>query len=362
MHLSHVFRAGSAIALAGLVACAEQPTTSPTDVGARKVDGVESAKKAPGSDEVVKVSPLLKRINARLAAKGSNLRVDRGELLYGAKSYDAASPTVIVANDRTHTLPYQWVPGDPRRGGAEGVSYAIDPDLRTTAFGIPNLPAIEVDGGGFRLSTQAELEGYIEEAMQAWRDRRCSDSPDRACRGAGRHRPRPARPGPARQSGELELRAAFRHRAGRLAASRVLRSHCSRRLRRHSRDLLHVHLRGRPEHARSQRRRRHRYQRRRQSSTPGWWRSTTTPRFIYTNRGTPGFIDFYSVIAHESGHGLGLAHFGKVFITKKDAADGFQVSDIKYAPKALMNAVYVEGRDEITGADNGSFCQIWAHQ
>ena len=106
MHLSHVFRAGSAIALAGLVACAEQPTTSPTDVGARKVDGVESAKKAPGGDEVVKVSPLLKRINARLAAKGSNLRVDRGELLYGARSYDAASPTVIVANDRTHTLPY----------------------------------------------------------------------------------------------------------------------------------------------------------------------------------------------------------------------------------------------------------------
>jgi hypothetical protein len=28
--------------------------------------------------------------------------------------------------------------------------------------------------GGFRPSTQAELEGYIKEALQSWRDRRCS--------------------------------------------------------------------------------------------------------------------------------------------------------------------------------------------
>ena len=85
------------------------------------------------------------------------------------------------------------------------------------------------------------------------------------------------------------------------------------------------------------------------------------PTFIWTNRGAPGFIDFFSVIAHETGHGLSLAHFGKVFITKKDQADGIQIADIKYAPKALMNAVYVQGRDEIRGSDNGSFCQIWAN-
>jgi hypothetical protein len=49
-----------------------------------------------------------------------------------------------------------------------------------------------------------------------------------------------------------------------------------------------------------------------------------------------------------------------VFVTKKAAADGIQIADVKYAPKALMNAVYITGRDEIRGTDNGSFCQIWA--
>jgi hypothetical protein len=69
------------------------------------------------------------------------------------------------------------VSGDPRRDGRIGVTYVVDPVLRTSAFGLNNLPAIEIDGGGFRLSTQAELDGYIEEAMQAWRGRRCADAP-----------------------------------------------------------------------------------------------------------------------------------------------------------------------------------------
>ena len=41
-------------------------------------------------------------------------------------------------------------------------------------------------------------------------------------------------------------------------------------------------------------------------------------------------------------------------------ADGLQIADLKYAHKALMNAVYLQGRDDIRGSDNGSFCQIWA--
>jgi hypothetical protein len=362
MQLSHVLRAGSVIALAGLIACAEQPTTSPTDVGARKVDGVESAKQPSGSGEVAKVSPLLQRINARLAAKGSNLRIDRGELMYAAKAYDAASPTLIVANNRTHTLPYQWVPGDPRRGGHEGVTYAIDPDLRTTAFGIPNLPAIEVDGGGFRTSTQAELEGYIEEALQSWRDRRCSDSPiDRLAVPAGTDpdlldqvllgnpvNANYAQPADIVQAGWQP--PAFFEAITPGGADGILGV---------SFTFWFVDDQNTPDPSDDV-----------ETDIDGDGKRDTglveiyyNPSFIWTNRGTPGgFIDFYSVIAHESGHGLGLAHFGKVFITKKDASDGIQISDIKYAPKALMNAVYVEGRDEIRGSDNGSFCQIWAHQ
>ena len=355
MRVSHVLRAGSVIALAGLAACAEQPTTSPTDVGARKADGVEAVKRSPGSDDVVKVSALLQRMNVRLTAKGSNLRVARAEVLYGPKNYDAASPTVIVANDRNHKLPYQWVSGDPRRDGRVGVTYAIDPNLRTTAFGIANLPAIEVDGGGFRTSTQAELEGYIEEAMQAWRDRKCSDAPITRV-------PVPAgtdpdlldevllgNPPSANYEQPADIVQAgweppeFFEAVGPGGSDAILGI---------SFTFWFVDDEGNPTDINGD-----------GKLDTGLVEIYYNPSFIWTNRGTPGgFIDFYSVITHESGHGLGLAHFGKVFVTKKDAADGLQIPDVKYAPKALMNAVYVEGRDEIRGSDNGSFCQIWARK
>jgi hypothetical protein len=66
-------------------------------------------------------------------------------------------------------------------------------------------------------------------------------------------------------------------------------------------------------------------------------------------------------MTHETGHSLGLGHFGKLFVTKHDAADGrITISDIKYAPYAIMNAAYVDGRNEIAGTDHSSFCQIWS--
>jgi hypothetical protein len=55
-----------------------------------------------------------------------------------------------------------------------------------------------------------------------------------------------------------------------------------------------------------------------------------------------------------------------VFITGPDVDDNgdgvpdLSLSEVKYAPYALMNAVYIAGRNEIAGTDNSSFCQIWA--
>lgn len=88
-------------------------------------------------------------------------------------------------------------------------------------------------------------------------------------------------------------------------------------------------------------------------------------REIYYNRGfawgTNGVannnVDVESVATHESGHAFGLAHFGKVFLTKK----GSTIDDIKYAPRAVMNAVHVSPFRELTDTDNGSFCHIWAN-
>ena len=80
----------------------------------------------------------------------------------------------------------------------------------------------------------------------------------------------------------------------------------------------------------------------------------------YWGNGAPNVVDFYSILTHETGHGLGLGHFGKVFVTKKDASDGLSIADVKYAPYAMMNAVYAGGRNELAGSDNAQFCSIWA--
>jgi hypothetical protein len=357
MRVSSLLRAGSFLALAGLAACAEQPATSPTDGDAAP------AMKSSGSEASAVVGhPLLTRINARLAKKRSNLRVAKAEVRYAAKAYSAKTSTEIFANDRTHKLPYQWVAGDPRRDGRIGVTYAVDPVLQTSAFGFNNLPAVEIDGGGFRLSTQAELVGYIEEATQAWRDRRCADAPiDRVAVPAGTdpdlvddillERPVPSptyaqladivqagwqppeffdafTPGGSDAILGITFAFVFVDDQGTPDPSDDVFTDIDgdRKL---DRALAEIHY---------------------------------NPSFIWTNRGAPNTIDFYSVIAHETGHGLGLAHFGKLFVTKKDLADGLDISDIKFAPKALMNAAYVTGRDEIRGSDNGSFCQIWARR
>jgi hypothetical protein len=178
MRLSNVLHTRSVILFAGLAACADQQSTSPSSPDAQRFDAQEALKQSSGSDEVATVSPALGRLNVRLAAAGSNLRIMKAEVFHAAKGADKATSTLIFASDRVRGLIAEWVEGDERRDGRRGVTYAIDPVLQTTAFGLPNLPAIEVNGGAsLRLSTQAELEAYIEEGVQAWRDRRCSDTP-----------------------------------------------------------------------------------------------------------------------------------------------------------------------------------------
>lgn len=68
---------------------------------------------------------------------------------------------------------------------------------------------------------------------------------------------------------------------------------------------------------------------------------------------TPWPIDVETVVLHETGHALGLDHFGKLFETD---ANGF----FHFAPRTIMNAGYTGMQQIPVKTDVASFCNVWA--
>jgi hypothetical protein len=64
-------------------------------------------------------------------------------------------------------------------------------------------------------------------------------------------------------------------------------------------------------------------------------------------------IDVETVALHETGHGLGQAHFGKIFQT---IANG----KFHFSPLAVMNAAYSGLNQNLLGTDRGGHCSLWA--
>lgn len=343
-----------------------EPTARLTAAGAR-------ANLASTSDEVSSVSPALGAINDRLAANGSKLRVAKVELMFRAANYNAATSTIIFADNRARTFGAAWVKGDPRRGGNPGVTYSIGGNA-------PVLPiALNAAGTALTLANPTQLVAQVEEGMQAWRDRSCSSAPiTRVGIPAGVNPDfvddilldRPGALATYAQPSDIvqglwQPREYFRAAAqisglkpedgdGIIGVTWSFALFDDNGTPADTRDdfptdidhngmldlgLAEVHY-------------------------AGWLDLTKLPSvvgYIWDNQNRAGFAtDYFSIIAHESGHALGLAHFGKVFVSHTALEDGQIFADeVKYVPKALMNAVYVTGREEIRGTDNSSFCMLW---
>ncbi|MES3034400.1 MAG: hypothetical protein V4813_10450 [Gemmatimonadota bacterium] len=326
-----------AAAAAVLAGCSTDSAITESAVSARTVA-------QPTEAESAVVSAELAAMNEQLALSGSAMRVLKAELLVDAKTWSGASQT-LIADDRQRGTGYRWVKGDPRRAGRTGVTYAFDPRNSNTI-------TRNIDGSGVRLVTAAEFDAYLEEGTAAWRDRSCSSAPvdrvavpagidpdllDNLFLGSDGGRPY-AQVSDIVQAGWKPL-SFFQAFAGADGAGILGVSF----------TFIFTNLDGTP------------------TDIDGDGNADTGLNEVYYNtayywagHGGSNAVDFYSIIAHETGHSFGLNHFGKVFVTKRDAADGISIADVKYAPKALMNAVYVTGRSEILGSDNSSFCQIWA--
>lgn len=341
MHLRPTY----AVVLCGfaLAACADDPVVEPS-VTAQAVQRRPAFVASAAADAPV-VSPALAALDARLAAAGSNLRVGRAEIIVDT-SAQAATTQVLIANNRSRGLSYRWVPGDPRRGGRAGVTYAFDPRQGREPF------TRNPDGSGLRQMPFAELDPLLEITMAAWRAQTCSDSPiERAAVPAGTDPDLVDQlylgsDGAGRAYGQVAdiVQAGWQHPsfftafagAGGNSIIGVTFS------------LYFVDGNGDPTDID-----------RNGYADTGLAEIYYNTAVAWGNTGALNVVDTYTITTHETGHALSLGHFGKVFVTKKKAADGISVADVSYAPKALMNATYVTGRTEIMGADESQFCQVW---
>lgn len=350
MNIASLLRAGTLVALAALAACGESTVVTPL----RPTSASLSAAPDSGLDERAMVSLRIAEINKKLAAAKSNVRLAKAELLMNGK-WNGVSSTIIFANDRIRGIGAEWVKGDPNRGGRVGVSYQIASHRAT----MPRV--INADRATVRLATASELERQLEEGMSAWRAQSCSAAP--ITRVAI-----PAKTDPDFLDqffmGERTSRdyvqtadivqggwksAAFFRAIGQFfygdpaVGDNIIGITFTFTWVDDNGQATDLDRNGKED--------------------IGLAEVYYNDIFVWDNSGIVDLrvVDFYSIITHETGHAVGLGHFGKVFITGPDAADGsLSLSEVKYAPYALMNAVYIAGRNEIAGTDNSSFCQIWA--
>ncbi len=271
------------------------------------------------------LSPVLAKMNDRLAQLGLNVRVGTAELLVGLNGNHLG--ITLIANDRDKQLPSQWVPYDARRkADGRNIRYLVDQSDAT-----PN--------GGLSV---AQTEAAIDRASATWNTVNCGggipiekvadtgvdpDLIDGLVGFGSVGTPYLADivhagwmppaffdlfiPG----GGTSVLAATF---------TMILLDPAS------GNDVNGDH-----------------------QFDVGFREIYYNNYFNWGINADPPIADVESVALHETGHGLSLGHFGKIFID--------QSNRLQFSPFAVMNAVMFGQNHVLQGSDNSAFCAIWAN-
>jgi hypothetical protein len=298
---------------------------------------------APATDaEEPRYSAELDQLRQELAASGrGDVTLVRADYITTPAGFHPATSQTLVTNDRTHLLGVQFVPNDPRRDGRSFITYVVDQSDGTaltlrannTVTSFPN----------------ATTESVIDQTMAKWET-------DTGCTG-------PALVKVADSGANIDVAddLGFGRRPLGVPIADITHGGWI------NRSFFNIIAPGGADYV---------------LAVAIFWafldqdgnptdidkngRYDLSFVEIYYNRGfgwSPNGeqenwqnIDIESIVKHESGHALGLNHFGKVFLTK----NGSNIDDVHFAPRAVMNAVYVLPFRELTGTDKASFCHLWA--
>ena len=122
---------------------------------------------ATSNDDDPVYSQALADMNDRLRATGvTNIAISKAELIVQA-TRDGDHATTILANDRTHLFPEQFVENDPRRGGSGDISYLIDQsDGAALSFNSTGTAIIAL--------SNAVTEPELDASVAAWTQLKCN--------------------------------------------------------------------------------------------------------------------------------------------------------------------------------------------
>jgi len=273
------------------------------------------------SQSVAKIKETMASINGKLLSRGEHLRLDVVEFY----TYSHNVGQTVYFDDRTHQLAFHWVPGDPRRGGGTIITWLSD-QIEGTANGV----------------TLNATQTALNSAMNTWNTQNCALIPLVQLPDYGidwgyvqwmlEFGGVPGFYADITHAGWLP--GAFFDAIGGPGASEYILGVTF--------TFIWVDENGDPTDIDNNRKGDVAFREIYYSNYFPWGIDTNYP------------IDVETIVLHESGHGVSMGHFGKLFQTDANGK-------LHFAPLAVMNAGYTQVQHNLKGTDKASFCSIWAH-
>jgi hypothetical protein len=276
--------------------------------------------------------------NARLREEGLDLQLVKYEYVTAPSA--AKAGRLVLANDRSKQLPFDWVPGDSRRTGLTNLFWAIDGTEGETSTGL----------------SQADTDGATVRAMQTWQDVNCSNIPLTALGST------PIDVGIMQDffgfGGSPTAIAGDYVQAGWLppAFFEALEAGGGSGILGVTFTFGCVDAGGNPTDIDGNGKLDTCYSETYYNDNPVFAWAIDAPENPF------GPVDVETVILHESGHGLSQGHFGAIFFDgsgKASLGGKFGITHLHFSPYSVMKAAIWATQQELTGSDVAGHCSIW---